>query len=55
MSDGKPVTREMPDFNAAQDPMIMVVKENGSDVYVRFEDLKIAKAMKGIAALVLLV
>ena len=51
MSDGKPVTREMPDFNAAQDPMIMVVKENGSDVYVRFEDEKIAKAMKGNSGL----
>ena len=51
MSDGKPVTKEMPDFNAAQDPMIMVVKENGSDVYVRFEDEKIAKAMKGSSGL----
>ena len=51
MSDGKPVTREMPDFNAAQDPMIMIVKENGSDVYVRFEDEKIAKAMKGSSGL----
>ena len=51
LSDGKPVTRDMPDFNAAQDPMIMVVKENGSDVYVRFEDEKIAKAMKGNSGL----
>lgn len=51
MSDGRPVTRDMPDFNAAQDPMIMVVKENGSDVYVRFEDEKIAKAMKGSSGL----
>jgi hypothetical protein len=51
MSDGRPVTKESPDFNAAQDPMIMTVKENGADVYVRFEDEKIAKAMKGSSGL----
>jgi len=51
MSDGRPVTKETPDFNAAQDPMIMTVKENGADVYIRFEDEKIAKAMKGSSGL----
>ena len=40
-------TKEVPDFRAAQDPDILVVKEDGKQTWVRFTDLGMAGAMNG--------
>lgn len=39
--------REITDFNAAQDPNIFVVKEDGKDVYVEMFDANLGAALKG--------
>jgi hypothetical protein len=39
--------REITDFNAAQDPNIFVVKEDGKDVYVELSDVNLGAALKG--------
>lgn len=39
--------REITDFNAAQDPNIFVVKEDGKDVYVELFDANLGAALKG--------
>lgn len=43
--DGK--IREVPDPRAAQDPDILIVKEDGKQTWVRFTDLGMAGAMNG--------
>ena len=39
--------RVIPDFNAAQDPSILVVKEAGQFTYVRLNDARLARALNG--------
>lgn len=39
--------REITDFNAAKDPNIFVVKEDGKDVYVELSDVNLGAALKG--------
>lgn len=39
--------KEVPDFRAAQDPDILVVKEDGKQTWVRFTDLSLAGALNG--------
>jgi hypothetical protein len=44
-SSGK--VREIPDMMAGQDPNIFVAKEDGKDVFVELNDVRLANALKG--------